>query len=69
MEIRFVSSLTSEDEQRVARALIAGAAAILDQLGIAYTLRVETTSGALVHHAGQPSACSSPPSVPGFLIT
>ena len=48
MEIRFISSLTAEDENQVAPALLKAFGALLDQLPIAYTLRIET-SGAQVH--------------------
>jgi len=40
MDIRFVSSLTSEDEKLFAPALLKAVAALLDQLPIAYTLRI-----------------------------
>jgi hypothetical protein len=50
MEIRFISTLTPEDEEQVAPALLRAAAALLDQTGIAYTLRVETTSEKVFQH-------------------
>jgi hypothetical protein len=51
MDIRFVSSLTSEDERLFAPALLKAVAAILDQLPIAYTVRIETTGAEVFHHA------------------
>ena len=45
MHIRLVSSLTADDEARVAAALCIVVRSLLDQFGIAYTLRVETTDG------------------------
>src|SRR6185437_16618966 len=39
MEIRFVSSLTAEDENLFAPALLKAVGALLDQLPIAYTIR------------------------------
>jgi hypothetical protein len=51
MDIRFVSSLTSEDEKLFAPALLKAVAAILDQLPIAYTIRIETTGADVFHHA------------------
>ena len=47
MEIRFISSLTAEDEELFAPAVLKAVSAFLDQLPIAYTLRIET-SGAQV---------------------
>jgi len=60
MDIRFVSSLTAEDENLCAPALLKAVGALLDQFPIAYTVRIET-SGAQVYqhsHAGaaDPSA-------------
>jgi len=51
MDIRFVSSLTSEDERLFAPALLKAVAAILDQLPIAYTVRIETTGAEVFQHA------------------
>lgn len=48
MEIRFISSLTAEDEASFAPVILKAVTALLDQLPIAYTLRIET-SGAQVH--------------------
>ena len=45
MEIRFISSLTPEDEARVGAAICKAAAQLLAPLSIAYTLRVHTTDG------------------------
>ena len=42
MEIRFISSLTAEDENLFAPALLKAVGALLDQLPIAYTIRIET---------------------------
>lgn len=50
MDIRFVSSLTSEDEKLFAPALLKAVAALLDQLPIAYTLRIETTGSDVFQH-------------------
>lgn len=61
MDIRFVSSLTAEDENLFAPALLRAVGALLDQLPIAYTVRIETT-GALVFqhtHAVAPEEPSS----------
>ncbi|MCA1561559.1 MAG: hypothetical protein LC804_15285 [Acidobacteria bacterium] len=50
MDIRFISSLTPEDENAFAPALLKAVGALLDQLPIAYTLRVETTGAEVYHH-------------------
>jgi len=50
MEIRFISTLTPEDEDNLAPALLRAACALLDQTGIAYTLRLETTSEKVFQH-------------------
>jgi hypothetical protein len=51
MDIRFVSSLTSEDERLFAPALLKAVAALLDPLPIAYTVRIETTGAEVFQHA------------------
>jgi hypothetical protein len=45
MEIRFVSSLTPEDENRFAGAFAKAIGSLLDLLPITYSLRIETSSG------------------------
>lgn len=45
MEIRFISTLTPEDEARVAITICKAAEQLLATLAIAYTLRVRTTDG------------------------
>jgi hypothetical protein len=45
VEIRFISSLTAEDEARIALALAEFVGALLDTLPLAYTLRIETVGG------------------------
>ncbi len=51
MDIRFVSSLTSEDERLFAPALLKAVAALLDPMPITYTVRIETTGAEVFHHA------------------
>ena len=55
MDIRFISSLTPEDETRIAAAVCAAASSLLDHLQIAYTIRIETTDGQLFHHSNAPA--------------
>jgi hypothetical protein len=50
MEIRFISSLTAEDENQVAPALLKAVGALLDQLPIAYTVRIQTTGAQVFQH-------------------
>lgn len=45
MDIRFISSMTVEDEARVAAALLDFVSAFLDSMPVAYTLRVDTSAG------------------------
>ena len=50
MDIRLISSLTAEDENTFAPALLRAVGAILDQFPIAYTLRIETTTSRVFQH-------------------
>jgi hypothetical protein len=50
MEIRFISSLTAEDENMFAPALLKAVGTLLDQLPIAYTMRIETTGSQVFQH-------------------
>jgi hypothetical protein len=63
MDIRFISSLTPEDENALAPALLKAAGPLLDHFPIAYTLRIETTGGQVFQHTHPPfePAASSPP--------
>lgn len=50
MEIRFISSLTAEDENAFAPALLKAIGALLDHLPIAYTMRIETIGAQVFQH-------------------
>jgi hypothetical protein len=50
MEIRFISSLTAEDENAFAPALLRAVGALLDQMPIVYTIRIETTGAQVFQH-------------------
>ena len=50
MEIRFISSVTPEDENTYAPTVLKAVTAILDQLPIAYTLRLETAGAQVYQH-------------------
>lgn len=54
MDIRFISSLTPDDENRLAPGLLTAIAAVLDRLPLAYTLRFETTAGLSFQHVHTP---------------
>ena len=45
MEIKLVSSLTSDDELRMAPAVLEAIGGFLNNLPIAYTLRIKTANG------------------------
>ena len=48
MDIRFVSNMTSDDEDRLAEPLLNMVCSVLDQLPIAYSVVIETTGGTAV---------------------
>jgi len=50
MDLRFISSLTPEDENAFAPALLKAVAALIDHFPIAYTLRIETTGAQVFQH-------------------
>ncbi len=54
MDIRFISSLTPDDENRIAPAVLQAVASVLDSLPIAYTLRFETVTGLSFQHGHSP---------------
>jgi hypothetical protein len=49
--IRFTSTLSTEDENVVAQALLNAAVSILGLLPIAYAMRIETTSARVFEHS------------------
>jgi hypothetical protein len=48
MVIRFTSTLTDEDEARIAPALLKAVNSLLAAFPISYSLRIETTAGEIV---------------------
>ncbi len=61
MEIRFISSLTADDENMFAPALLKAVGTLLDQLPIAYTMRIETTGEQVYQHThALPERAESP---------
>ena len=51
MNIRFISTLTADDENQIAPALVKAVGALLDLLPIAYTVRIETTGAQVYQHS------------------
>ena len=51
MNIRFVSTLTPDDEERVAPGVLNALRLILDNMPLAYTIRIETANGRVFQHA------------------
>lgn len=60
MNIRFTSSLTPEDENLIAPALLKAFAAILELLPIDYSIRIETCDACIYQHTGTASAAIDP---------
>jgi hypothetical protein len=56
MNIRFISSLTPEDEDRIAPGLLGAVGPLLDALPLAYTIRIETSNGKIFQHAHGPES-------------
>ena len=50
MEIHLVSSLTPDDESRLAPAVLTAIGRILDRLPVTYSVRIETSGGNAIHH-------------------
>ncbi len=64
MNIRFTSSLTAEDENILAPAVIAALSSILDLLPIAYMIRIDTSDSQVYQHSG-PERHDELPAEPG----
>lgn len=63
MEIRFVSSLTAEDEVRLAEGLLTAFTSLLDQWPIAYTLRIDAGESTVLRHTHSPAEPLAAPRV------
>lgn len=55
MNIRFTSTLTHEDENRLAPALLKAVAALLQAFPVAYSIRIETIDGQTYLQSGTSS--------------
>jgi hypothetical protein len=51
MEIHLVSSLTPEDENRLAPRVLAAIGEVLETLPVSYSVRIETATGNAIHHS------------------
>jgi hypothetical protein len=52
VNIRFTSSLTPDDENAIAPALLRALASILDMMPIAYVIRIDTSDAKVYQHTG-----------------
>ena len=63
MDIRLVSSLTDDDEDRFAAIVLKTIVDLLNQQAIAYSLRIETAGGSVFQHnqsASEPAVADLP---------
>lgn len=56
VHIEITSTLTLEDESRMASAVLKALSGLLDMLPIAYLVRIETTDEQVLQHAGPRTA-------------
>ena len=56
MDIHFVSSLTEEDEVRLAAALVGAIRGFLDHYPVAYSMSIQTSGGKTIEHTRRPEA-------------
>jgi hypothetical protein len=64
VNIRFTSTLTHEDENRIAAALLKAVAGFLDVVPIAYSIRIDTIDGSVFRSAGADTSIR--PGIPGI---
>jgi hypothetical protein len=57
--VRFVSSLSHEQETLLARAVLTAMTSLLDFLPIAYSIRIETATSAVYEHSRPADAIST----------
>jgi hypothetical protein len=50
MEIHLVSSLTPDDESRLAPRVLAAIGGVLESLPVSYSVRIETATGHAIYH-------------------
>jgi hypothetical protein len=61
MEIRFVSTLTAEDEVRLAEGLLKVFTCLLDQWPIAYTIRIDAGDATVLRYTHAPAETAASP--------
>ena len=67
MDIRFTSSLTPDDENAVAPALLVALSKILDLLPIAYMIRIDTSDSKTFQHIGRTDTAGNAPAPPASI--
>ena len=67
MHVRLVSTLTAEDEARLAPVLLQLVGLVLDQMPIVYSLRVETSDQEVLERFNRDVPIPSPDAVPSAL--
>jgi hypothetical protein len=55
MQIHLISSLTPDDESRLAPRVLAAIGGVLDGLPVSYSVRIETAIGNAIHHSHKAS--------------
>jgi hypothetical protein len=55
MELRLVSSLTTEDEDHLAPAVLTAVVSLLEALPISYAVRIETTGDVVLERSNLPA--------------
>jgi hypothetical protein len=64
VDIRLVSSLTAEDEDRFAPVILNALAELLDKAPVAYSIRIETAAGKTMQHSGSAIDRGTPLALP-----
>jgi len=67
VNITFTSTLTSEDENRIAPGLLKVLASILDLMPVAYRIRIDTIDARVYQYAGPKEVTKSESSAPAEL--
>jgi hypothetical protein len=69
MDIHFVSSLTEDDEVRLAAALVGAIRGFLDHYPVAYSMTVQTSGGKTIEHTRRPETAARMPAKARLLQT
>jgi hypothetical protein len=68
MEIHLVTSLTPDDESRLAPKVLAAIGEVLEELPVSYSVRIETSVGNAIHHNHTAVPDSEEPQRPGSQV-